>query len=278
MQSVEVMQEQISDLERQVQAAEIDLFNRESELLDLRAELTAFERQYEVRIGAKLAELEAVEAKIQTCEQRLDEVRIWGAGGIARRYGTKYASSGEQYRQARQKDDSGFSFASFIDQLVEQPLSPENEARLKTLYRQLCRRFHPDLAQDQAERLCRTEMMAEINAAYTARDLGELESLSAQPDCDQVSPEMVAEQRLASLHDTLAQLLQRRQIVDRKFDQLAHGDLIELSLEVKLASQQGRDLWIEMEADVETSLAERKTELEMLKAQLEAHGIESDTL
>lgn len=272
MPNVVVMQDQIAELEQMVQAAQADLFIRESELLDLRAEWTAFERQYEARIGIKLAELASLEQDIKTCRQRLDEVRIWGSGGIQRRYGPQVASSGEQYRQARREDDdAGFSFSSFADQLVEQPLSPEDEAQLKRLYRQLCRRFHPDLAQDEAERACRTEMMAKINAAYTAQDLQELESLVEQPDCDQISPEMAAAQRLVSLRDTLQRLQERRQVVDREIDQLIHSDLVDLSVEVKLASQQGHDLWAEMEADVNEALAEKRAELASLKEQLQVY-------
>jgi hypothetical protein len=270
------MQDRIAELEQAIQVVEVDLFNRESELLDLRTELVAFERQYEARIGTRLAELEAVEAEIRTCQEKLDEVRIWGTAGARRRFGAQYASVGEQYRQTRQEDVSGFSFASFAEQLVEQPLSPEDEARLKVLYRQLCRRFHPDLARDESDRVCRTEMMAKINAAYTARDLQELETLSEQPDCEAISPEMAAEQRLASLRDTLQRLQQRRQVVDREIDQLVHSDWIEMSVEVKLASRQGRDLWTEMEADVGAALAEKRAELASLKEQLRAHGLESD--
>jgi hypothetical protein len=276
MQNVTRIQDKILNLEQAIQAAQADLFSRESELLDLRAELAAIERQYEARIGARLAALEAVNAEIRVCRQKLDEAQIWGAGGIQRRYGPQYASAGEQYRQARQEDKSGFSFASFTEQMVEQPLSPEKEAQLKSLYRQLCRRFHPDLAQDEADRACRTEMMAKINSAYAAQDLPELTSLSEQPDCDKISPEMAAGQRLVSLQDTLQRLLERRQDIDRQIAQLVHSDLIELSVQVKLARQQGRDLWAEMTADVESELAEKRAELEALEKQLQVYDAKPD--
>jgi hypothetical protein len=272
-----MLQQEIRELERVIQVTQADLFNRESELIDLRTELTAFERQYEARIGARLAELDALEDEIKACQQKLDEVRIWGAGGMQHRYGPQHASASEQYRQSRQENESGFSFASFADHLVAQPLSPEDEAQLKVLYRQLCRRFHPDLAQGEAERMCRTEMMAKINAAYAAQDLQALASLSQQPDCDKISPEMAAEQHLASLRDTLQQLEQRRRVIDLEIDQLVHSDLIELSMEVKLASQQGRDLWAEMEADVEAALSEKRVELRLVMEKLRSHGIGPDT-
>ena len=266
------MQDQIAELEQAVQAAQAELFGRESELLDLRAEWTTLERQYEARIGPRLAELASVEEQIRAWRQQLEELQIWGRGGIQRRFGAQYASVGEQVRQARQASSAGFSFASFAEQLVEQPLSPEDEAQLKALYRKLGRRFHPDLAQDEAERTCRTEMMAKINAAYSARDLRELELLAEQPDCDRVSEAWLAEQRLASLRDTLQRIERRLEEVDREIDQLVHSDLIGLSVEIKLASRQGHDLWAEMEADLEAKLAEKRAELASLKEQLQAYG------
>lgn len=275
--------EQIAGLEREVQAAQAALFSRESELLDLRAEWAILERQYEARIGSRLAELESLEAEIKACRQQLDEVRIWGRGGIRQRFGAQVASVGEQVWQARQASTSGFSFASFAERLAGQPrwgsppLSPEDEAQLKTLYRKLSRRFHPDLAQDETERACRTERMTRINAAYTARDRHELELLVALPDCDAITEAFVAEQRLASLQDTLQRIQRRLQEIDGQIDQLVHGDLIELSVEIKLARRQGRDRWAEMEADVEAALAEKRAELAALIEQLQAYGIGPDS-
>jgi hypothetical protein len=266
MQDTNVLQAQIDELERSVQAAEAELFSRESELLDLRTELIALERQYEARIGTGLAELEAVEAETRACQKQLDEVRIWGAGGAQRRFGAQYVSVGEQYRQTWQEKTSGFSFSSFADRLVERLLSPEDEAQLKTLYRQLCRRFHPDLARDESERVCRTEMMAKINAAHTARDLQALESLSVQPDCDAIAETVV------SLRDTLQRIRQRLQAVEREMDGLVHSDFVALSVDIKLARRQGRDLWAEMEADVEQALVEKRAELASLRTQLRAFG------
>lgn len=271
------MREQIAGLERDVQAAQAELFVRESELLDLRAEWVILERQYNARVGSRLTELESLEAEIKACRKRLDEVRIWGRGGIQQRFGAQYTSVGEQYWQTRQTSTSGFSFVSFAEQLVEQPLSPEDEARLKSLYRKLGRRFHPDLAQDETERVCRTEMMARINAAYTARDRHELELLATLPDCDAITEAYVAEQRLSSLQDTLQRIQRRLQEIDGEIDQLVHSDLIELSVEIRLASRQGRDLWAEMEADVEAALAEKRAELASLNEQLQAYGTGLDS-
>ena len=46
------------------------------------------------------------------------------------------------------------------------PSGPIDEKQLKRIYRQLARRYHPDLATDPAERAARNDVMARINDAY----------------------------------------------------------------------------------------------------------------
>lgn len=49
-----------------------------------------------------------------------------------------------------------------------QPFLPS--AELRTLYREVAKRIHPDLATDEADRLKREQLMAEANAAYQKGD------------------------------------------------------------------------------------------------------------
>jgi hypothetical protein len=58
-------------------------------------------------------------------------------------------------------------------------------AELKALYRTAARRFHPDLAEDDADRERRTELMARVNAAYGARDADVLRHILDSPDVDE---------------------------------------------------------------------------------------------
>src|SRR5690606_19340759 len=56
-----------------------------------------------------------------------------------------------------------------IPEPIEMPERPENK-NIKTLYRQLARQYHPDLAQDEADRERRTKIMSLINTAYQNED------------------------------------------------------------------------------------------------------------
>jgi uncharacterized protein with von Willebrand factor type A (vWA) domain len=149
------------------------------------------------------------------------------------------------------------------------------EARVKKLYRQLCRRFHPDLVQNPAEQTWRTEIMTAINAAYAARSLVELQALAERPDRSPSVEIDVDEQRLAALHDRLQQIQRRLGEVKQETRELMNGSEVELSLDVKLAWRQGRDLLAEMAADVEEQLARKRVELDLMLAYMKELGIAS---
>ena len=264
------LEEQLAHLRQQIEVVETELIEREAELVDLRAETYAFRLEYDTRIGRRVAELEEVEAEIERCQRRISEYREWGPGGPPHTLdGTPYISVEEQYRRT-----------------WEQPETPPpprpagrvdaaTEARIKRLYRQLCRRFHPDLAQDAAERAWRTEMMTAVNAAYAARSLVELQALAETSDRSPSAETGTDEQRLTALRDRRQQVERRLREVEQEIRDLMNSPAIDLSLDVKLARRQGRDLLAEMAADVEKELERKRVELDLMLAYMKQLGIAS---
>jgi curved DNA-binding protein CbpA len=173
----------------------------------------------------------------------------------------------EQYRRTwREPPPPGLWFPPL-------PMDAVTEKNLKTLYRQLCRRFHPDLTQDPKERAWRTEMMAAVNAAYEAQSLTELQALAAQPGRPLSEKPRADQQRLDALRDQLRHIQRRVREVTQEIYDLAHGEMMEMSLEVKLAARDGQDLLAEMAAEVEKDLERKRVELDFLQAQMRQLGI-----
>ncbi len=246
------------------------MIEREAELVDLRAELFAFQLEYDTRVGRKAAELEEIEAEIKRCRQKLGQHRQWGASGSSRSgIAAGYVPVEEQYRRMWQQPRKP------PPPPPAKPVDAATEAQIKTLYRQLCRRFHPDLATDPAEQVWRTEMMTAVNGAYSARSLVELQALAERPDRSPSVETGTDEQRLAALRDKLQQIQRRLWEVEREIRELTDSQMIELSLEVKFARRQGRDLLAEMAADVEEDLARKRVELDLVVAELERLGVAS---
>jgi len=260
------VQEQITRLRAALEQAQADLIEAEARLADQLAEVNAFEFKFEARVGHLWDKLDALEGEIDAYNDRIQMMR------------DGYLSSERQYRRAWHAPPSSAATPP------AQPLSPASETQIKRLYRQLARRFHPDLAVDDADRAYRTEKMAAINDAYAARSMTELEALAQEPDVQiragHVQP---ADRRSVQAGQTQAQLVQalqeqltrcqrRLREIENELRRLYQRPSVQLSLEVKVARSKGRDLLGEMAADLERKIARKTAERDMLKAQFDQLG------
>ncbi len=84
---------------------------------------------------------------------------------------------------------------------VEEAQPPvDTQGELKSLYRRLARRYHPDLARDEEERCRAAALMARINALYRAGDLGGLSALADRAlGAEPAEPGMTLEREVALL-------------------------------------------------------------------------------
>jgi len=261
-------EEQLARLRQQIEELEGELVDREAELADLNVGLSAFRLEYDTRVGRKIEDLEEIEAQIARCKRRIGEYRQWGPGGPPRlRSGEPYVSVEEQYRRTWKEPAAPqpWPFAP--------PPNPVAEAQIKQLYRQLCRRFHPDLTRDKVERTWRTEMMAAVNAAYAVRSLPELRALAQKPAYVPPGGAGADEYRLDALRDQRRRIRRRLREMKQEIHHLTHGQAMDMSIQVKLARQRGRDLLAEMAADVEQDLERKRAELDFMMAQLRQLGI-----
>ncbi len=264
----ETLEEQLACLRLRIEAEKEKLISREAELADLYVELAAFRLEYDRRVGLKLAELEEVEAEIKRYKRRISQHRRWGpARPIPTGSSEAYIPVEEQFEGTWKQEDGPPPppHAEMVDEATE--------AQIKKLYRQLVRRFHPDLTQDEAERAWRTEMMTAINAAYAARSLVELRALAAEPDRSPSGGPTTDEQRLTALQEELQRIEQRLREVEQEIYDLTHSPTMEMMLDVKLAKWRGRDLLAEMAAKIEKDLARKRVEVDLLVAQFKELGM-----
>jgi hypothetical protein len=260
-------------IEQQIEEVEASLIEREAELVDLRVELSAFRLEYDTRVGRRVEELEQVEADLRRCQERVADYRLWGTKGPpGTRTGTPYVSVEEQFRRTWKEPEEPPLEGPFWEE-GSRPSRPSAGAQIKALYRQLCRRFHPDLTQDPAERARRTQTMAAVNAAYAARDIAGLEALAEKAERSRWIETGTPEQRLAGLKEKLQQLRQRLEQVQDEIRELVDSPAAQMSLDIKLARRRGRDLLAEMAAQVEKELARKNAELDLMRAQLRQLGI-----
>jgi predicted nucleic acid-binding Zn-ribbon protein len=254
------LQEELTRLRAALEQAQADLIEAEARRADQLAEVNAFEFEFEARVGHLWDKLEALDAEIERYHDRIHLLR------------KGYLPAERQFRRAWQAPPSS------APRPPSQPPSPAGEASIKRLYRQLARRFHPDLAADDAERAWRTEKMTAVNAAYAARSQVELEALAREPapfiETGRARPGQTEAQLIQALQNELARCQRRLREIEAELRGLSQRPSVQLSLEIKLARRQGRDLLAEMAADLERKVARKAVERDMLKTQFDQLGPE----
>lgn len=266
-------QQQIERLKAQIADQEAELADLESAILDIENELEEFNTRYEaliVPLQDKISLIDDMIADIEK-EQRINP-RLYQSPDTGSRWTTwqppsGYVSVEEQYRQTWEahRDAGGFDEDFQAIPTAAADLSNEQQ-ELKKLYRQLARRFHPDLTTDPAERERRNRLMVEINAAYSDHDADALRVLAAQPDDAQID-QPIAMLQLRQLEQIQAQLARRIGELRFRRSELFNGERMSLKIQASLAAHEGRDLLQEMVAQLERDYRARLDRLDQLRSQ-----------
>ncbi|MFE6915781.1 J domain-containing protein [Streptomyces rubiginosohelvolus] len=177
-------------LARAVQVAEQALIEFEIAVETFRVEVENFSRLHHQKLGpmyARLDELDALiaEARAAKTGDPEDERKAREARAVV----MPMPGVDELFHDWMDTDGlSPEAAAMLTDQPVRPPkrVRPSEEAR--RLYRELARKAHPDLAQDEVERQRRDEFIARVNAAYSRGDVELLKELVAEWEAGPVQP------------------------------------------------------------------------------------------
>jgi chromosome segregation ATPase len=240
---------ELAQRQEQVAALELELF-----------EVNRFVEDLDLRFGPLQRRLDELKLDLEDARNRASRRARWGS----RADSDDLPEMRDRFEENRKKDARA-KFASPPPPPPPEPPSEAQEAEIKTLYRALAKRFHPDLATDPAEKEWRAGMMARVNAAYEARDLNALHALAHEPDRPPPPPApKTREQVVAELRAEVARLDGVIADLERRLDQLAETPAVQLKLDAKLARQSGRDLLAEMEAELRAEIAKAEEELAAL--------------
>ncbi len=260
------MTDTLHRLRADLNRSQTQLKTAEAELTARLADIRTFETEFEAKIGPLADRLEALEKQIRRYKDRIEMARNRDV------FGNAHLSVEEQYRRTWRTAAP----QEPVDPTPEPEPVVDEEMTLKRLYRQLARRFHPDLTTDEAERRHRTRTMAAINDAYEAKSLVELVALAEHVDST-IDVNRHPGQTEAQLIDILRRALERNQRrlreIKRALKNLARRPSVDLSLAVKAARRQGRDLLREIAADFEHRIARQTAERDMLKTQFDQSGL-----
>ena len=217
-------EEELARKQSELAQLEAELAEHELELASLHAELAAFEGLYLRSVGALYAELDELNAQI--------------AERIAEEQGTQEAT--KNAAQARETAQESYS-AAHGDIAHTPEFSPTPE--LKSLYRAVAKKIHPDLTSDPTDRVRREKLMADANHAYERGDADALRRILDEYEC---SPEGVEGSGVAAdlvrIIRKITQARMRLAHIEKLILELRKSEMAELMAKSQDYKKQGRDL------------------------------------
>lgn len=212
---------------------ESGLAERESELANLQSALRVFEGRYLSAVGERYDELAGIEKE------------------IAKLQGLEF------------DDEEPVSLA---DDEVGCGQNRFHSDKLKKLYREVARKFHPDLSSCPQERQHRHQLMIEINRAYEtgAEDrLQELLEAGEGLESFEIGGPMSAEMIL--LVRRIAEAKQRLAGIESEVEEITTSEIYKLKLRVENAEAMGIDLFADLIAQVDRQVKKARNRLEHLR-------------
>ena len=213
---------------------EARLASAEPALASIKASARIFEMRYLQVIGGRyneLAEIEAAIAKVQGLS--LDDEPDWLGGD------------------------------SLADDEIGCGQNRIHGDRVKKLYREFARKYHPDLAESDEARLHCTQLMVEANRAYESGSVEALESLveagKLQDDVFIGSPELIVLTR--RVQEAKAKVIE----CETEINELTNAEMYRLQRRVEQADELSIDLFGDLLMQVERQIKKARNRLEALQ-------------
>jgi Skp family chaperone for outer membrane proteins len=168
----------------------LEIETRKRRIADLQAELASlklalgrFEAEYHARVGVLFVELDRVRLAIDEYERRIAWLQTHpdaDPNDVEDQIRAEFQSRHEEIH-SEEEETRRYERAYQRDQ--ERPkLAAAAEQSIKQLYRDLAKRYHPDLARTDEERHHRETIMQRVNTAFSARDVDALRDLMREAE------------------------------------------------------------------------------------------------
>jgi len=251
--------EKIARLRKAVGQSRNELHISEAGLAKQMAEATAFEEIVRARLEPLSNELTSIENEVSLYQEQLERLRNRGL------YDEGFPTIDEQVRNI---------YSTPAEQPVpSQPISATQTdmKELRRLYHRLARRYHPDLARQELDELQLNDKMALLNEAYKAGSVIEMMALSQFAELEGVNSgdkDHTLELMKHALETELERIERRKLEIQLESRNLHNHPAIRLSLQVKLARLNGRNLLGEMAVELERKIELKTAERDRLRKHL----------
>jgi len=236
------LRDRLERLLAELEALRDEVAQLELECETLRTELVAFERRHRAELSVEQRQLQRIASVVRQLErwaEMLEEADPRQRAARARR--VERQRTRELHGEARRAEEP------------EEETLPESSpaVELKSLYRRLARRFHPDLARTEEEQVRNAALMARINALYRAGDRAGLEALADQAFGSELpEPAVSLEEEVRLLEERRARFESARDGLRLDLEALRRCATAELLRRARAADTAGRDFFDELRAEL----------------------------
>ena len=147
--------------------------------------------------------------------------------------------------------------------------TPRDKAAEKRLFRELARRFHPDLANSAAELAYRTSVMTAVNTAYAAGDVETLYDLAGELEPEELRRLAAMDTRaLRQQREQLMRCRRRQRKVARQLAELRRENTARLWQRARALEEPNDNWWAAVRRELEAARARLSDEIAALEARL----------
>lgn len=250
--------EQLYNLRQERQQAQDELLAAEAELAQEQAAVNAFRMHCRLKLDDWVNELLALQTERQALVTRLELLHQAQEDGLS-------SDPDNPFWQSVDEAQNG----EIEEEIILPTDTPRDKAAEKRLYRQLARRYHPDLGQTAVEIAYRTEMMAAVNNAYQSSDVQALYDLAGQLDPSEIA-ELAAIQsvEVRKLRKQILSLRMRRRKSIQRLQALRQENTARLWRKARHLDEGGVDWWEIVRREIERAIYRIRQEISHLQHQL----------
>jgi chromosome segregation ATPase len=254
LQPVDTPHQQAQSLQAELRAAQEELVEAEAALAKEQAAVNAFRMHARLMLD-DLAD--AVQALLAEKQSLLTRLALLGQEG-----NPMTGETDEDNPPAVDPDP--------VEEAFPTP-TPHDKAAEKRLYRELARRFHPDLAETAAELAYRTSVMTAVNAAYTTGDTQALYDLAGELEPGEIRELAgIPTGEMRQMRERLMQCRRRRRKVQRQLDTLRRDNTARLWRRAQEMNNADEDWWTAVRRDLEAARSRLADEVAVLAEELAA--------
>lgn len=248
--------QKVSRLEAELRKARRAQLQAEAELAEEQAAVNAFRMHCRLKLDQLVDSLTALRADKEACLTRLELFRQ----GVDPAWLAEDDILGEEAEGVEVEDEA---------ELLLPTDTPRDKAAEKRLYRELARRFHPDLAETALERSYRTEMMTAVNTAYARQDLQALYDLAGELEPGKIAELAGIESvEIRRLREGIMKARRQRRKARQRLKLLRQENTARLWRRAQTIEEEGKDWWSVVQEELASAVEQLQAEVNRLQEQL----------